>query len=147
MTQGQSFKGRQFTAEVILWAVRWYLMFPISYRDLELMLQDRGVAVDHSTVFRWIQAYAPGLEKRLRPHLRPSDGSWRVDETYVKVKGRWDYLYRAGDSGGQAIGFLLSAKRDAEAARRVFRQALREPHTAHPPTLPGGKKPPYPRAP
>ena len=74
MTQGQEFKGRQFTAEVILWAVRWYLMFPISYRDLELMLQDRGVAVDHTTLFRWIQAYAPKLEKRIRPHRLRGDG-------------------------------------------------------------------------
>jgi transposase, IS6 family len=73
--QGQAFKGRQFTAEVILWAVRWYLMFPISYRDLELMLQDRGVEVDHTTIFRWIQAYAAGLEKRLRHHLRMNNGS------------------------------------------------------------------------
>src|SRR3954454_16959858 len=81
MTQGKAFKGRQFTAEVILWAVRWYLMFPISYRDLELMVQDRGVEVDHTTLFRWIQAYAPELEKRIRPHLRPCNGSWRVDET------------------------------------------------------------------
>src|SRR4051812_42893228 len=95
MRQGKEFKGRQFTAEVILWAVRWYLMFPVSYRDLELMLQDRGVNVDHTTIFRWIQAYAPEIEKRIRPHLRSSNGSWRVDETYVKVKGRWIYLYRA----------------------------------------------------
>src|SRR5215218_10792040 len=98
MRPDQFFKGRQFTAEVILWAVRWYLTFPISYRDLELMLQDRDVDVDHTTVFRWIQAYAPGIEKRIRPHLQPSSGSWRVDETYVKVKGRWTYLYRAVDS-------------------------------------------------
>src|ERR1700722_19797343 len=69
------FKGRQFTAEVILWAVRWYLMFPVSYRDLELMLLDRGVEVDHTTIFRWIQAYATELEKRIRPHLRMSNGS------------------------------------------------------------------------
>src|SRR3954462_103878 len=99
MTQGKEFKGRQFTAEVILWAVRWYLMFPISYRDFELMLQDRGVAVDHTTLFRWIQAYAPKLEKRIRPHLRACNGSWRVDETYVKVKGRWtqgDSVLRVG---------------------------------------------------
>src|SRR3954464_1260615 len=89
--QGQSFKGRQFTAEVILWAVRWSLMFPTSYRDLELMLQDCGVAVDHTTLFRWIQAYAAGLEKRIRPHLRSCNDSWRVDKTYVKVKGRWIY--------------------------------------------------------
>src|SRR4051794_7456658 len=81
MAQGKEFKGRQFTAEVILWAVRWYLMFPISYRDLELMLQDRGVAVDHTTIFRWIQAYAPELEKRVRPHLHGSNGWGGVDET------------------------------------------------------------------
>jgi hypothetical protein len=77
------FKGRQFTSEVILWAVRWYLQFPISYRDLELMLRDRGVPVDHTTLYRWIQAYAVELEKRLRPHLRPTNGSWRVDETLI----------------------------------------------------------------
>src|ERR1700722_17559820 len=77
MDRGDGFKGRQFTAEVILWAVRWYLMFPISYRDLELMLLDRGVEVDHTTIFRWIQAYAEELEKRIRPHLRMSNGSWR----------------------------------------------------------------------
>jgi hypothetical protein len=81
VVQGQAFKGRQFAAEVILWAVRWYLMFPISYRDLELMLQDRGVSVDHTTLFRWIQAHAAELKKRIRPHLRPTNGSWRVDET------------------------------------------------------------------
>ena len=104
------FKGRQFTAEVILCAVRWYLQFPISCCDLELMLLDRGVSVDHTTVFRWIQAYAVELEKRIRPHLRVSNGSWRVDETYVKVKGRWIYLYRAVDSRGGTTDFLLSAK-------------------------------------
>ena len=139
------FKGRQFTAEVILWAVRWYLMFPISYRDLELMLRDRGVEVDHTTIFRWIQAYAPELEKRIRPHLRPSNGSWRVDETYVKVKGRWTYLYRAVDSRGQTIDFLLSAKRDAAAAKRFFRKALGQPHTVNPRTITVDKNPAYPK--
>src|ERR1700719_88872 len=111
MGLGNCFKGRQFTAEAILWAVRWYLMFPVSYRDLELMLLDRGVEVDHTTIFRWIQAYAAELEKRTRPHLRMSNGSWRVDETYVRVKGRWTYLYRAVDSRGQTIDFLLAARR------------------------------------
>jgi transposase-like protein len=144
--QGGSFKGRQFIAEVILWAVCWYLMFPISYRDLELMLTDRGVEVDHTTIFRWIQAYAPELEKRIRPHLRPSNGSWRVDETYVKVKGRWTYLYRAVDSRGQTIDFLLSAKRDAAAAKRFFRKALGQPHTVNPRTITADKNPSYPRA-
>ena len=144
--QDQAFKGRQFTAEVILWAVRWYLMFPISYRDLELMLLDRGVEVDHTTIFRWIQAYAAELEKRIRPHLRMSNGSWRVDETYVKVKGRWTYLYRAVDSRGQTIDFLLSARRDAEAAKRFFRKALAQPHTVNPRTITVDKNPAYPKA-
>jgi transposase, IS6 family len=81
-------------------------MFPVSYRDLELMRLDSGVEVDHTTIFRWIQAYATELEKRIRPHLRMSNGSWRVDETYIRVKGRWTYLYRAVDSRGQTIDFL-----------------------------------------
>jgi transposase-like protein len=96
-------------------------MFPISYRDLELMLADRSVEVAHATLFRWTQTYAPEIEKRIRPHLRPSNGSWWVDETYVRVKGRWTYLYRAVDSRGQTIDFLLSTKRDAAAAKRFFR--------------------------
>ena len=143
---GSCFKGRQFTAEVILWAVRWYLMFPVSYRDLELMLIDRGVEVDHTTIFRWIQAYAEELEKRVRPHLRMSNGSWRVDETYVRVKGRWTYLYRAVDSRGQTIDFLLSARRDAVAAKRFFRRALVQPHVVNPRTITVDKNPAYPRA-
>ena len=110
MGLGNCFKGRRFTAEVILWAVRWYLMFPVSYRDLELMLLDRGVEVDHTTIFRWIQAYATELEKRIRPHLRMSNGSWRVDETYIRVKGRWTYLYRAVDSRGQDDRFPSSSR-------------------------------------
>ena len=146
VSRDQSFKGRQFTAEVILWAVRWYLMFPISYRDLELMLLDRGVEVDHTTISRWIQAYAAELEKRIRPHLRMSNGSWRVDETYVRVKGRWMYLYRAVDSRGQTIDFLLSAKRDAEAAKRFFRKALAQPHTVNPRTITVDKNAAYPKA-
>ena len=141
-----AFKGRQFAAEVILWAVRWYLMFPISYRDLELMLRDRGLAVDHTTVFRWIQAYAPELEKRIRPHLRLSNGSWRVDETYIRVKGRWAYLCRAVGSRGWTIGFLLSARRDAGAAKRFFREALGRPHTVDPRTITVDKNPAYPCA-
>jgi IS6 family transposase len=146
VVQGQAFKGRQFTAEVILWAVRWYLMFPVSYRDLELMLQDRGVSVDHTTIFRWIQAYAAELERRIRPHLRLTNGSWRVDETYIRVKGRWTYLYRAVDSRGQTIDFLLSAKRDAAAAKRFFRKALGQPHTVNPRTITVDKNPAYPKA-
>jgi IS6 family transposase len=129
------FKGRQFTAEIILWAVRWYLQFSISSRDLERMFSDRGIQVDHTTLFRWIQAYAPELDKRIRPHLRMTNGSWRVDETYIRVKGEWVYLYRAVDSAGQTIDFLLSPKRDAAAAKRFFRKALKQPHTVNPRTI------------
>ena len=100
----------------------------------------------NSTVFRWIQAYAAELEKRIRPHLRMSNGSWRVDETYVKIKGRWTYLYRAVDSRGQTIDFLLSAKRDAEAAKRFFRKALAQPHTVNPRTITVDKNAAYPKA-
>ena len=140
------FKGRQFTAEVILWAVRWYLPFPISYRDLERMLSDRGVQVDHTTLFRWIQAYAPELDKRVRLHLRMTNGSWRVDETYIRVKGEWLYLYCAVDAAGQTIDFLLSVKRDATAAKRFFRKALKQPHTVSPRTITVDKNAAYPVA-
>jgi transposase, IS6 family len=140
------FKGRQFTAEIILWAVRWSLQFPVSYRDLEPMLADRGVAVDPTTLVRWIQADAPELDQRLRPHRRLTTGSWRVDETYLRVKGRWQYLYRAVDSRGQTIDFLLSAKRDAAAARRFFRKALHQPHTVNPRRITVDKNAAYPCA-
>ena len=148
MTSGRSseFKGRHFTSEVILWALRWYLAFPISYRDLSSILLDRGIVVDHTTLFRWVQGYAAKLEQRVRRHLQPCTGSWRVDETYIKVKGVWTYLYRAVDSLGQTIDFLLSAQRDASAAKRFFRKALAQPHTVNPRTITVDKNPAYPRA-
>src|SRR5829696_1353503 len=96
----RAFRGFRFPAEVILWAVRWYLQFPISYRDLERMLADRGVVVDHTTMYRWVQRFAPELEKRMRRHLRPCRGPWHVDETYLRVGGEWRYLYRAVDGTG-----------------------------------------------
>ena len=111
MTDARAFRGFRFPAEVILWAVRWYLQFPISYRDLERMLADRGVAVDHVTLYRWVQRFAPELEKRLRRHLRPCRGPWHVDETYVRVDGQWRYLYRAVD--GTRPDDRLPAQRQA----------------------------------
>jgi transposase-like protein len=146
MTDARAFRGFRFPAEIILWAVRWYLQFPISYRELERMLADRGVVVDHTTLFRWIQAYAPELDQRLRPHLRPTTGSWRVDETYLRVKGRWRYLYRAVDSRGQTIDFLLSAKRDKKAAKRFFRRALGRANTRNPRTVVTDRLTSYPGA-
>ena len=103
------FKWRQFEPEVILLAVGWYLRFSLSYRDVEELLAERGLSVDHVTIWRWVQRYAPELERRLRRHLKPTNDSWRVDETYIRVKGKWVYLYRAVDSTGATIDFLLSA--------------------------------------
>jgi IS6 family transposase len=106
------FKWRHFEGEIILWAVRWYCRYGISYRDLEQMMGERGVPVDHSTIYRWVQRYAPEIEKRLRwQWRRPQSRSWRVDETYVKVRGRWAYLYRALDKEGNTIDFYLSPTR------------------------------------
>jgi transposase, IS6 family len=118
------FKWRQFEPEVILLAVGWYLRFSLSYRDVEELLAERGIAVDHVTLWRWVQKYAPELEKRLRKRLKTTNDSWRVDETYVRVKGQWRYLYRAVDSSGATLDFLLSAKQDAEAAKRFLAKAL-----------------------
>ena len=118
------FKWRQFEPEVILLAVSWYLRFSLSYRDVEELLGERGLSVDHVTVWRWVQRYAPEIQRRLRTRLRPTNDSWRVDETYIRVKGKWVYLYRAVDSTGATIEFLLSAKRDAAAAERFLAKAL-----------------------
>ena len=110
-----------------MWAVRWYCQYGVSYRDLEEMFAERGMAVDHTTIFRWVQAYAPEIERRLRwqwkrPGFRQS---WRVDETYVKVRGRWAYLYRAVTVSGETIDFYLSPTRNAKAAKRFLGKALR----------------------
>jgi IS6 family transposase len=118
------FKWRQFEPEVILLAVGWYLRFSLSYRDVEELLAERGLSVDHVTVWRWVQRYAPEIQRHLRPRLRLTNDSWRVDETYIRVKGKWVYLYRAVDSTGATIDFLLSAKRDAAAAERFLAKAL-----------------------
>jgi IS6 family transposase len=93
---------------------------------------ERNLTVDHTTIYRWVQRYAPELEKRRRPYLQPTNDSYRVDETYIKIKGQWYYLYRALDSTGQAIDFMLSAKRDAKAAKRFFRKMLKSPSHSSP---------------
>src|SRR5277367_1418624 len=118
------FKWRQFVPEVILLAVGWYLRFSLSYRAVGGLLAERGLHADHGTVWRWVQRYGPEIQRRLRPRLRPTNDSWRVDETYIRVKGKWVYLYRAVDSSGATIDFLLSAKRDAAAAERFLAKAL-----------------------
>ena len=118
------FKWRQFEPEVILLAVGWYLRFSLSYRDVEELLAERGLHADHVTIWRWVQRYAPELQRSLRRHLKPTNDSWRMDETYVRVKGKWRYLYRAVDSTGATLDFLLSAKQDTAAAKRFLAKAL-----------------------
>src|SRR5262249_1772425 len=128
-------------------ACRWdHLRYALSYRDLEEMMDERGLSVDHTTIYRWVQAYAPELEKRIRPHLRPINDSYRVDETYIKVKGAWKYLYRAVDSTGQTIDFMLSAKRDRKAAKRFFRKMLKAASHSSPRMINVDKNPAYPPA-
>ena len=110
--------------------MRWYLRYLLSFRDVEELLGERGLKVDHTTIWRWVQRYGPDLKGRLRRHLKPTHTSWRVDEIYVHVKGRWYYLYRALNSTGATIDFVLSGLRDAGAATRMFRKALIDP--SHP---------------
>ena len=101
------FKWRHFQADIILLNVQWYCRYALSYRDLEEMMQERGIEVDHATINRWVLKYASELDLRIRPYLRPTNDSWRVDETYIKVKGEWKYLYRAIDSAGNTLDFML----------------------------------------
>jgi transposase, IS6 family len=106
----------------------------LRYRDLEELMAERGLSVDHSTIYRWVQRYAPELEKRCRPHLKACNDSWRVDETYIKIKKVWMYLYRAVDTFGNTLSVLLSPTRDAEAAKRFFVKALHCPAGSAPQT-------------
>jgi len=140
------FKWRHFQAEIILLCVRWYLRYPLSYRDLEEMMRERGLRIDHTTIYRWVQHYAPELEKRCHPHLKVTTDSWRVDEKYVKVKKVWMYLYRAVDSHGNTLEFLLSPRRDALAAKRFFTKALAAPHSSTPRVITVDKNAAYPKA-
>ena len=122
------FKWKHYEGEIILLNVRWYLKYALSYRNLEEMMAERGVEVDHTTIMRWVHQYSPEIEKKVRRYLKPTNDSWRVDETYIKVKGKWKYLYRAVDSDGSTIDFMLSAKRDRIAVKRFFNKALGSNH-------------------
>ena len=119
-------KRMRFPIDVILVCIRWYAAYPLSYRHLEEMMRERGVFVDHSSINRWAIGFLPLLEKVFRKHKRPVGGSWRMDETYIKIKGAWKYLYRAVDKEGKTIDFLLTAKRDKTAAMRFFDKAMQD---------------------
>jgi len=138
------FRGRHFADEIIVLCVRWYLRYSLSYRDLTEMMQERNLSIDASTIWRWVQCYAPELNERIRCELKPTNGSWRTDETYVRVAGRWTYLYRAVDSTGATIDFLLSEARDLSAVRAFFQKAFAAPGHPRPGVINVDGNPSYP---
>ena len=146
ITPTNPFKWRHFPGEVILLSVRWYLRYPLAYEHVAELLAERGVAVHPTCIWRWVQSYAPELNKRCRPHLKTTNKSYRTDETYIKVKGEDKYLYRAVDSTGQTIDFLLTAKRDAAAAKRFYSKALSSPGNPVPRVINVDKNPAFPAA-
>jgi putative transposase len=120
-----SFKGAHFPQDIIPMGVRWYVAYPLSYRHVEELMEERGVPIDHATIQRWVVKYSPLLEEAFHRRKRPVWVSWQMDETYIKVKGQWYYLYRAVDKMGQTIDFLLTAQRDEQAAKRFLTKAIR----------------------
>jgi transposase-like protein len=140
------FKRRRFPVEIILLCVRWCCKYGISYRDLAEMMRERGVEVDPSTIFRWVQQYAPEIEKRVRRYQGHRSGSWRVDETYVRVGGRWKYLFRAVDKQGKLIDFMLADWRNTRAAYRFLRKAVKTMSDCPPSSITTDKLASYPKA-
>ena len=126
MVGRSAFAGYRFPPEIILVAVRWYLRFGLSYRDVEELLAERGVEVDHVTIYRWVHHFTPELIDAARPCRHAVGGRWFVDETYVRVAGVWRYVYRAVDQRGQVVDILVSARRDSVSARRFFQRVLGE---------------------
>jgi len=126
------FKWKQFQPELILLCVRWYLKYPLTYRNLVEIMAERGLSVVHTTIMRWVIQYSPILDQRVRKHLKATNDSWRLDETYLKIKGVNHYLYRAVDSSGKTIDFWLSEHRDKDSARRFLQKAMRAEHNQIP---------------
>ena len=146
MNSKEPFKWRHFQKDVILLNVRWYLKYPLSYRNLEEMMKDRGLKVDHSTIGRWVLIYSPQIDEKARRHLKLTNDSWKVDETYIKVQGKWKYLYRAVDSQGNTLDFMLSARRNKQAAKRFFKKVLKARQNRQPRVINVDKNAAYPPA-
>lgn len=146
MSKPSAFKWKHYQPDIILLTVRWYLRYNLSFRDLVEMMEERGLSITHTTIMRWVHQYGPELDERVRRHLKITNDSWRVDETYVKVKGQWMYLYRAVDSEGNTIDFYLSESRDKQAVKRFFKKALDASHICKPRVITVDKNPAYPVA-
>ena len=140
------FRGRHFRDEIIVLCVRWDLRYPLSYRDVEEMMAERGLSIDHSTIARWVLRYAPILNQRIRSEMRNPNRLWRCDETYIRVAGRWTYLYRAVDSAGNTIDFLLSPYRDAIAGKGFLQLAIAQAGRIQPRVINIDGHPAYPAA-
>ncbi|WP_243527018.1 IS6 family transposase [Bacillus pseudomycoides] len=122
MEKENLFKWKHYQPELILLTVRWYLRYNLSFRNLVEMMEERGLSISHTTIMRWVHQYGPQLEEKVRHHLKSTNDSWRVDETYIKVKGQWMYLYRAVDSKGNTIDFYLSKNRNTQSAKHFFKR-------------------------
>ncbi|PEA06960.1 IS6 family transposase [Bacillus cereus] len=146
MSKPSAFKWKHYQPDIILLTVRWYLRYNLSFRDLVEMMEERGLSITHTTIMRWVHQYGPELDERVRRHLKITNDSWRVDETYVKVKGQWMYLYRGVDSEGNTIDFYLSESRDKQAVKRFFKKALDASHICKPRVITVDKNPAYPVA-
>lgn len=125
-------KWKHFSKDIIILCVRWYLKYNLSYRDLQEMLTERGIEVSHTTIYRWVKEYTPIIETHIRRHLKLTNDSWRLDENYIKVKGKWCYLYRAVDSKGNTIDYFLSKQRNVSSAKSFLYKALGSNHNQKP---------------
>lgn len=140
------FKCKHATSEIILWLVTWYSRYALSYRDLKEMAAERNLILDHTTIYRWVQEYAPEIKKRIKPHLKNSSGSWKLDETYLKIKGKWHYLYRAIDKQGNTLDWMLSSKRNKQAAKKFLKKLFGNLHAKKPANIDVDKNPTFPPA-
>ena len=141
MQRDNLFKWKHYQPDIIVLTVRWYLRYNLSFRDLVEMMEERRLPLAHTTIMRWVHQYGPELDKRIRRHLKQTNDSWRVEETYIKVKRQWMYLYRAVDSEGNMIDFYLSKKKNHKAAKRFFKNALQSFHVSKPRAITVDKNP------
>jgi transposase, IS6 family len=140
------FKWKHAVGEVILWLVTRYSRYALSYRDLKEIAAERGFKLERSTIYRWVQEYAPEIKKRIKPHLKNICDSWMIDETYVKIKGKWHYLYRAIDKAGNTLDWMLSVHRNTHTAKRFFKKLFSNQDATSPRVINVDKSPTFPPA-
>ncbi|HFK1464491.1 IS6 family transposase [Bacillus sp. YAF12_1] len=146
MEKESLFKWKHYQPNIILLTVRWYLRYNLSFRNVVERMEKRGLSMAHTTIMRWVHQYGPELDERVRRHLKTTNDSWKVDETYIKIKGQWMYLYRAVYSKGSTIDFYLSETRDTKVAKRFFKKALQSFHVSKTRVITVDKNPAYPIA-